>query len=440
MGHFKAGYGNAARVYCLRGSNHYAVCLQVCNCLVGGGHIRNLNVVFQSVCNHLLGIVNVDLVLGSARHNNVNLFSPRLLTCEEGNTKLICVILYAVAAGCAHFKQVIDLFLSRNAVFIVNVAVGAGDGNNLAAQLVDLNNSTPSNVTKAGDRKGLTFDLFAVGLEHFCGVVNRAKAGSLGANEGTAVGATLTGQHAGEFVAQSLVLTKEVADLACANADVACGNVGIGADVLLQLGHKALAETHNLSVRLALGVKVRAALTAAHRQTCQGVLKGLLKAEELDNALVYRGMEAESSLVGTDRAIELNAEAAVDLNLAVVVYPRNAEFDNALRLNHHIDDAALNIDGALLHNGFERFENLANGLVELALAGVAGDNVSQNFLQIFILNAHDTIPPCWMLFASFVLRDCISKCTKVHNFAKSRLLCKYYNTEYAICQRLFCKK
>ena len=186
-------------------------------------------------------------------------------------------------------------------------------------------------------------------------------------------------------------MTKEVADLACAYADVACGNVGVGADVFLKLGHKALAKAHNLSVRLALGIKVGAALTAAHRQTGQGVLKGLLKAEELDNALVYRRMETQTALVGTDRAIELNAETAVDLNLALVIYPRNAEFDNSFGFNHHINDAALDINGALLHNGLEGFENFANGLVELALAGVTRDNVSQNFLQIFILNAHNRV-------------------------------------------------
>ena len=42
--------------------------------------------------------------------------------------------------------------------------------------------------------------------------------------------------------------------------DVAGGNVGLGADVAGKLGHKALAEPHDLGVGFALGVKVAAPL------------------------------------------------------------------------------------------------------------------------------------------------------------------------------------
>ena len=46
-------------------------------------------------------------------------------------------------------------------------------------------------------------------------------------------------------------------------------------DVLAELGHEGLAEAHNLIVGLALGVKVAAALAAAHRQRGQAVLQDL---------------------------------------------------------------------------------------------------------------------------------------------------------------------
>ena len=84
----------------------------------------------------------------------------------------------------------------------------------------------------------------------------------------------------------------------------------------VQLGHKTLAEAHDFHVALAVGVKVRAALAAAHGQGGQAVLEGLLKAQKLQDALVDRGMEAQAALVGADGAVELDAVAAVHLDLA----------------------------------------------------------------------------------------------------------------------------
>tara|TARA_Y100000310_G_scaffold150201_3_gene149680 strand:+ start:36938 stop:37381 length:444 start_codon:yes stop_codon:yes gene_type:complete len=69
--------------------------------------------------------------------------------------------------------------------------------------------------------------------------------------------------HALEAVREFLVLAEKVADLAPADADVARGDVGVGADVPEELAHEALAEAHDLVVGLALGIEVRAALAAA---------------------------------------------------------------------------------------------------------------------------------------------------------------------------------
>ena len=59
-------------------------------------------------------------------------------------------------------------------------------------------------------------------------------------------------------------------------------------------------------------------------------LKHLLEGEELEDAEVDRRVEAQAALVGADRAVHLDAEAAVDLHLALVVQPRHAEHDHAL--------------------------------------------------------------------------------------------------------------
>ena len=134
---------------------------------------------------------------------------------------------------------------------------------------------------------------------------------------------TLAGQRAVEFVVQTLVLTEEVADLSAADADVARGDVGVRADVFVQLDHEALAEAHDLRVGFALGVKVAAALCAANRKTGQAVFEDLFKAEEFDDALVDRGVKAQAALVGADGVIELDAEATVDMQPALIVRPGN---------------------------------------------------------------------------------------------------------------------
>jgi len=78
---------------------------------------------------------------------------------------------------------------------------------------------------------------------------------------------------------------------------------------------------HDLGVRLAVGVKVSAALAAAHGQAGQAVLEALLKAQELQDRQVDRGVETQAAFVGTDGRVELDAVAAVDLDLASVIDP-----------------------------------------------------------------------------------------------------------------------
>jgi hypothetical protein len=93
-------------------------------------------------------------------------------------------------------------------------------------------------------------------------------------------------------------------------------------------------------------------------------------------------METKAALVRTNCGVELNTEAAVNLNLAAVIYPRNTELNNTLGLNHALDNAACNILGALLENGLDRLKNLTNGLMELGLTGISFFNGSHKLVKI----------------------------------------------------------
>ena len=142
----------------------------------------------------------------------------------------------------------------------------------------------------------------------------------------------------------------------------------------------ALAEGHDLTVRLALRVEVRAALAAADGKAGEGVLEDLFEAEELDDSEIDAGVEAEASLVGADGAVELDAVAAVDLYPASVVDPCDTEHDLSLRLNETIHDASLKPLRMLCHYRLDGLENLADCLVELGLPGVPGKDAVENWL------------------------------------------------------------
>jgi hypothetical protein len=106
---------------------------------------------------------------------------------------------------------------------------------------------------------------------------------------------------------------------------------------------ESLAETHHFARAAALRVEVGTALATAHRQRGQGVLEGLLEGQELEDGKVDRRVKADAALVGADGRGMLDAVAAIDLHLAMVVDPRDAEHDDALRFDQAVEQAVLRI-------------------------------------------------------------------------------------------------
>ena len=120
-----------------------------------------------------------------------------------------------------------------------------------------------------------------------------------------------------------------------------------------QLSHEGLAEAHDLGVGAAVRVEVGTALASADSLGGQGVLEDLLKTKELDDAGVDRGVEAQAALVGAQRGVELDAEAAVDVDLAGVIDPRDPEHDLTLGLDDALQEGTLGVVGVLGDDGTE---------------------------------------------------------------------------------------
>ena len=158
----------------------------------------------------------------------------------------------------------------------------------------------------------------------------------------------------------------------------------------VKLCHEALAECHNLTVRFALRVEIRAALAAADGQSGQGILEDLLKAQELDNAHIDGRMKTKTSLVRSDSAIELYTVTYIYLNLSFIVYPRNTELNLTLRLNQTLQNCLFAVLLLMrFHYRTQRLQNLFDRLMELRFARVLCYNLLNHFINI----RHFSFPP-----------------------------------------------
>ena len=146
---------------------------------------------------------------------------------------------------------------------------------------------------------------------------------------------------------------------------------------------------HDLVVGLALGVKVGAALAAAHGKGGQAVLEDLLQAQELEHTQSDRRVKAQAALVGSNGRVELDTVTAVDLNLALVVDPGNTEHDDTLRLDEALQQGGLLVLGVGVERRLDGAEDLGRGLDELRLLGIAGLELFENFLRVAHASSND---------------------------------------------------
>ena len=261
-----------------------------------------------------------------------------MLTCQKLQTKLPGQLADTATLDIFQVHQRVPLLVAQTGL-AVQRAFGVRQRDHFAAQVHDFARSVLRHVARTRDRYAFAINALAAALEHFLGEVHATETGGFRANQAAAVAHALAGQHGSELVAQALVLAKQKADFAGADTDITRWHINIRTDMAIQLAHKGLAETHDFSVALALGVEVRATFTAAHRQRGQGVLEGLFKGQEFQNPQVHRRVETQTALVWANGAVHLDPEAAVDPHLAFVIDPRNAEHDRTLRFANALKNA-----------------------------------------------------------------------------------------------------
>lgn len=97
-------------------------------------------------------------------------------------------------------------------------------------------------------------------------------------------------------------------------------------------------------------------------------------------------METDAAFVGTNGGVELDTEAAVDLDFAVVIDPRDAEDDLSFGLDDALEDAGFDEVGAGIGDGVEGLKDLGDSLDEFRLVAIALFDVFQYFDEMFVLH------------------------------------------------------
>ncbi len=94
-------------------------------------------------------------------------------------------------------------------------------------------------------------------------------------------------------------------------------------------------------------------------------------------------METKAALVRSDRAVELYTETIVDLNLTLVIDPRNAEEDGSLGGGQTLKQSFLaELLFVCFDDNAERLKDFFDCLVEFGLSGILRNYLLQNFINI----------------------------------------------------------
>src|SRR5690606_2874837 len=354
--HLQGDGGDPARVGRLARAERDAGLLEDPDALRGGRHVGALGDRLHAVADQGAGVGRGELVLRGAGQRHV---ARHLPDPAAGHVAGVGAAPLGVVGDPAAL-DLLDLLeqVEVDALLVHHVAGGVGGGDHGRAELPRLLDRIDRDVARAGDRDPLPLQVLVAHPQHLRGEQHAAVPGGLGAHPRPAPGEALAGEHARLVaVGDPLVLPEQVADLPAADADVARGDVGVLAEVPVELGHEGLAEPHDLGVRAALGVEVAAALAAPDGHAGERVLEDLLEAEELHDAQVHRRVEPQAALVRAQGAVELDPEPAVDVHLAGVVGPRDAEDDLPLRLGDPLDQLGLDELRTLGQHRAERLQD-----------------------------------------------------------------------------------
>ena len=157
-------------------------------------------------------------------------------------------------------------FFFVHAVFVINAAVVVHESDYLGPQLGQLFYGINAHISRAGNNGRFPFDFIAARGQHVLRKIRHAVTRRLRAQQAAAPVGFFAGEGTRKIIGQLFILAEHIAYFARAAAQISGGNVGVIADVMVELIDKRVAEAHDFVVAFAARVKVRAAFSAAQRQ------------------------------------------------------------------------------------------------------------------------------------------------------------------------------
>lgn len=384
LGHFKTGNGNTTTVGSLtRGVEADTGVGSVLG--RSSGLFEDLNGVkctahvgaFSNVSNTGLdegpSLLLVKLILGSRRKSDIGV-------ADKGPGPLAFVPLEFGASGEGSQALSLELdvgnvhdLLRGEALFPSGdeSTCGIGEREDSATELNNFESSVLGYVTGTGDKDSLAFPVGVIEVtEHFSDVIDETVTSGLGTDVRTSPVSTLTGKDTSVLVPVLLIGTEHEANLTSTSTNVTSRDISVGTDVSREFLHEGIAESSDLAVGLALGVKVGTTLTTAHHETCESVLENLLETKELEDREVDGGMETETTLVRTKSRVELDSVTSVDGDGTVVTLPCNSELEDSLGDLNNVEGSS--VLGVLGEERLKSLGDLGDGLLEFGLRGVVG--------------------------------------------------------------------
>ena len=325
--------------------------------------------------------VRVDLILGGAGNGHVTGDVPRPLALVVFDAEVFGIFPDPASANLLEFHHPGKLVLVET-VPVVDESVGVAGGDYPGAQVDEFFDGVLSHVARPRHGTNLPPQAVAPVGQHVLQEVHGSVSRGLAPDQAPAVGQTLAGHDADPAVHDPLVLAEHEADLARSDADVAGGDISILADVTVEFGNQGLAEPHDFTIGLSLGVEVGSAFGAAHGKPRQAVLEDLLEAQKLEDALVDGRVEAHAALVGTDGVVELHAPGPVGPYAPFVILPRYPEDDDPIRLRHPFQDTGFPVFRVLGDVGQHRFSHLPRCLMELGFVRISANEPGHELFQI----------------------------------------------------------
>lgn len=195
LGHLQSGHGHAAGTGGLGARREdLGAEPQELQRLGGGGHVGSLYIIAHVVGDQQHRVVHRQLVLGGAGDRHIAGDLPGLFSRVKLHAEAVGVGLHTVLAAVAHLYHEIILLLGVHAVGVVDIPVGAGEGDHPAPQLGSLAAHAPAHVAEAGDDQALALQGLPLMLQHPCQEVHRAEARRLLPDPAAAVGQALAGE------------------------------------------------------------------------------------------------------------------------------------------------------------------------------------------------------------------------------------------------------